>query len=698
MKKFILLVLSLSVISMLYGQVSKTLTIVAGGLTTALTVEEKSTITNLTLKGTIDARDFKIMRDEMSALSVVNMGATTVAAYSGTQGTSGSRNTVYPANTIPNNAFYNTATGHGKSGLNTFQFPANISTIGINAFQKCGLTSVTISSSVTTIGDNAFSTCPLLAGTLTIPSSVTTLGEGVFENCTEINSVAISAKISSVGKRLFSGCSKITSATIPTMVTAIGDSAFNNCRVLSSVVLPSSLITIGVRAFYSCALAQVSIPSGVTSIGDESFMNCMGLSIVNIPASVTYIGKSAFVFFGVVLPYVDLTFNVDEGNQFYSSIDGILFDKTQSILIQCSVLGLDEYTIPSTVTTIGAHAFEDCRSLFSVTIPLSVDSIGDYAFSNCEDLFNIVVYWSIPPELGFYSEVFHDIDKSNCTLLVPYGSKNAYRGSYSWYEFYIEEGSDFSLLTHSVSLADTANSTESVELMSMNTWIASSDQPWLQVSPTTSPSGTVQLTLTAQANMGDERSANVIVMTTNVIDTIHVIQSQLQSTILSTQTCQIDAAANSFTTVEVLSSFTWIASTDQSWLSVSPATPSTGNGTITLTAMENIGSERTAIVTVIAQGSLQTISITQQAGNVGLTTEHENNYVVLYPNPAVNSFEIKGITNSMLVYLSDLNGRILLKKELAQKDKIDISSLTSGIYIVNIVTEKDKIEKKLVKK
>jgi hypothetical protein len=694
MKKIILLFVSLSIMTILYGQVSKSLTITAGGLSAALTVEEKSTVTNLTLKGTADARDFKIMRDEMPALSVVNMGATTVAAYSGTQGPSGSRSTVYPASTIPNYSFYSSVTGYGKSGLSTFIFPANITTIGVSAFRKCGLTSVTIPSSVTTIADNAFSTCPLLAGILTIPTSVTSLGEGVFENCAEINSVTISAKISSIEKRLFSGCLKITSVTIPSMVTSIGDSAFNNCRILSSVNLPSSLITIGERAFYSCNLIQVSIPSGVISIGDESFMNCMGLSIVNIPASVTYIGKSAFIFFGLILPYVDLTFNVDEGNQFYSSLDGILFDKAKSTLIQFSVSEIHEYTIPSTVTTIGDYAFANCRNLYSVTIPLSVDSIGDYAFAYAEYLFEIIVFWQIPLELGY--EVFRDVS-IDCKLLVPYGSKNAYRGSYFWYEFNIEEGSDFSISNHNVTLADTANSNASVEVVSMNTWIASSDQPWLQISPTTAPNGTVQLTMTAQSNYGIERSANVIVITTNVIDTIRVIQSQLKSTILSSTTCLIASNANSSATVDVTSTYTWIASSDQPWLTVDPITPSTGNGIITLTALENTGSVRTATVTVIAQGSLQTIVVTQEAGNETVVGILENEKVILFPNPTSRGFFVKGTLNRATVFLSDLSGRLLLKKELLEEEMIDISTLSKGIYIVNIVSLNEKVEKKLVK-
>jgi hypothetical protein len=58
---------------MLQAQVSKTIEVTAGGLKTTLTAEERTTITNLTLTGIIDARDFKTMRDDMPVLTIVDL-------------------------------------------------------------------------------------------------------------------------------------------------------------------------------------------------------------------------------------------------------------------------------------------------------------------------------------------------------------------------------------------------------------------------------------------------------------------------------------------------------------------------------------------------------------------------------------------------------------------------------------------------
>jgi len=72
-------------------------------------------------------------------------------------------------------------------------------------------------------------------------------------------------------------------------------------------------------------------------------------------------------------------------------VDGVLFNKDQTTLIQYPGGKAGGYTIPNSVTSIGSKAFSECTSLTSVTIPNSVTSIGDGAFSACSSLTNVTI-------------------------------------------------------------------------------------------------------------------------------------------------------------------------------------------------------------------------------------------------------------------------------------------------------------------
>jgi hypothetical protein len=151
----------------------------------------------------------------------------------------------------------------------------------------------------------------------------------------------------------------------------------------------------------------------VSGIGFEAFYGCTNLTSVTISASVTSIG--AYVFDSCT----DLaTITVDTNNPAFSSMDGVLFDKNQTTLVECPEGRAGSYTVPdsvtyiedsafqecmeltavrigNSVTSIGDGAFTDCRSLTSATIPNSVTSIGDSAFSFCLSLTNITMPGSV---------------------------------------------------------------------------------------------------------------------------------------------------------------------------------------------------------------------------------------------------------------------------------------------------------------
>jgi hypothetical protein len=134
---------------------------------------------------------------------------------------------------------------------------------------------------------------------------------------------------------------------------------------ITSVIVPTNLNSIGNYAFYNSSIISVTIPETVTSIGLDPFKSQSNVSI-----------------------------NVDANNANYSSIDGVLYNKLQTILIKCPNAYIGSIIIPSTVTTF-ERAFSDCRKVTSVTIPSSVDTIEYSAFENCINLTTITIPTSI---------------------------------------------------------------------------------------------------------------------------------------------------------------------------------------------------------------------------------------------------------------------------------------------------------------
>lgn len=185
MKKAFLLIaiLGFTLISGIQAQVSKTMSVVPGGLYKALTDAEKRSITNLTLTGSIDARDFKTMRDAMPVLSVIDLSRISIVAFSGEKGTvKDAKKASYKANTIPQFAFYNEKNITGKQSLTQIIFPRNLGGIGEKAFWSCyGLTETTIPQTVTSIGEQAYYKCKsITAISVYNTKPISDLGKGVF--------------------------------------------------------------------------------------------------------------------------------------------------------------------------------------------------------------------------------------------------------------------------------------------------------------------------------------------------------------------------------------------------------------------------------------------------------------------------------------------------------------------------------------
>jgi hypothetical protein len=135
----------------------------------------------------------------------------------------------------------------------------------------------------------------------------------------------------------------------------------------------------------------ISIPSAidglpVRGIAATAFSSNPQLISVTVPASVSAIGELAFV----DCPKL-VEIKVSAQNAYYSSLDGVLFNKNRTVLLQCPPGKSGAYTTPETVTKIGNNGFYLCGSLASISLPLQLTNIGIGAFSLCSSLGNLVI-------------------------------------------------------------------------------------------------------------------------------------------------------------------------------------------------------------------------------------------------------------------------------------------------------------------
>jgi len=283
----------------------------------------------------------------------------------------------------------------------------SVTSIGTWAFYSSCVTNVIIPDSVVNIDDGAFFDCEPLAN-VTVGSGVTNIGNWAFAFCTSLTSVNFRGNVPSLGGDYvfyddvatvyhLPGTTgwRATFAGLPTLLW--------NPQVLFTYTTNSDGITLTITGYtgpgdtvtvpvtinflpvtsignygrwWFKSPASLIIPNSVFSIGEGAFYACCGLTNVTIGDGVTNIGNGAFNYCG------NLTaITVDALNSVYSSVDGVLFNESQTTLIKCPEGKAGNYTIPNGVANIGGAAFKECVSLTSVIIPNSVVNIGTNAFS-----------------------------------------------------------------------------------------------------------------------------------------------------------------------------------------------------------------------------------------------------------------------------------------------------------------------------
>ncbi|MEI6092008.1 MAG: leucine-rich repeat protein, partial [bacterium] len=461
-----------------------------------------SNITHLTVNGNLNKNDMILIRDSLSLL--IDLDISNVNLFENKLYNSSLQNKEFletlklpiTLNEICDSVFLGCVNLEG-----TLTIPNSVSSIGNYAFSNCvRISLIQFSSNLKTIGENAFLNCSGLTG-LTIPNTVNSIHQGAFQNCTNLSTLVLGNGISSINNSVFKNCDKLVNIAIPNTVKKIENSAFEDCGSLANVSFGTSVTSIGAMAFSYCVgLINVTIPSPVDTISDRAFLQCWGLNSISLPNSLNSIGEMAFAdcnkLSSIIIPNSVksigggalykctslATITVGSNNLNYSSVNGVLFNKNQTVLIQYPAGNLNtSYTIPNTVNIIDASAFSDhktltnitmsnnlqtipngafynCKGLLSITIPNSVTSIGAVAFMNCDSLTSLTIgrgvnyiggdaflgcrnltsvyaYPSNPVNVTADDFEMGSIVYNNTTLHVRSGFINAYKSANVWKDF-----------------------------------------------------------------------------------------------------------------------------------------------------------------------------------------------------------------------------------------------------------------------
>lgn len=339
---------------------------------------------------------------------------------------------------------------YGCTGLQRITVPPHVKAIGMNAFQFCSsLGEIYLPASISQIGPMCFVECGSLKtisvdetnehftsvdgilydkqvtklivcpagkrGELKIPPSVKTVCELSFLGCDKLRRIVIPDSVTELQNQAFHGCSaarevlgafefdlsveglsltryfgrdtsvvipekiggrevvmlagcfkdqgKITAVSIPKTVRGISPMTFHDCSRLTGVVLPDALTHIGYQAFEGCSsLGDIAIPASVEKIGGGCFNNCSSMKAITVA----------------------------EANLDYASVDGILYDKEMTTLLNCPAGKQGEVKIPPTVTTIVGWSFSGCDKLTRIAIPESVTDMQPQAFVGCNATRDVV--------------------------------------------------------------------------------------------------------------------------------------------------------------------------------------------------------------------------------------------------------------------------------------------------------------------
>ena len=203
-----------------------------------------------------------------------------------------------------------------------------------------------------------------LSWTLTADGTLTVSGNGAMRDnmsprppwkdfTAKVKHIVIEDGVTKVGQSNFDGLPNLLTVTVADSVTEMSSHCICNCPSLTDVKLPKNLAALKNIIHDCAALESITIPAGVREFDGSIGTNC--------PLKNIY---------------------VEDGNEFFESVDGVVFSKDLKKLVRYPGERAGAYSIPEGTETIGHYAFSGCGGLTAVTFPSSLTEIGLSAFAS----------------------------------------------------------------------------------------------------------------------------------------------------------------------------------------------------------------------------------------------------------------------------------------------------------------------------
>ena len=399
-------------------------------------------------------------------------------------------NKIYSVTSIGEDAFF------GCHRLTKIEIPQSIKIIKRGAFEDCDtLKTIKLPESIDSIGNAVFCGCSNLES-INIPKNITCIGDSTFEWCYKLRYIEIPEKVTKIkfyafmqcvnldiviynfedkveiGEDAFAGCKSVTflknndltaidTSATPLRFRIISDSTVevaanyldrNLNPGLDSMEVPSkvriegkvySVTSISNLFDYDTSLIKIYIPESIINIDEHAFSGCNKLTNIYVSSrNPDFLSINGIVYDKDIKKIIAVPYGIEGDIELPStvtSIDSVFrhHKLVTSIKLPSNITTIDFHAfdncvnlrninIPSSVTNIGEHAFDNCISLTNINIPERVTSIGEYAFYDCSSLTSI----NIPSNVTDIGDQAFSYCSSLTSINIP--SSVQFIGSYAF--------------------------------------------------------------------------------------------------------------------------------------------------------------------------------------------------------------------------------------------------------------------------